>query len=139
MSDVEERFWRKVNLLGSCWEWTGNRMKGGYGTFAFRKGTWGAHRVAYTLCVAEIPDDKMLLHSCDNPGCVNPAHLRVGSHKDNMEDKVARGRQRNGKESQTHCKRGHPLSGDNVYFKPSRPNSRNCRECKRERERKFKV
>jgi len=93
-SRIRARFWAKVDRRGpdECWEWTGARYPAGYGR-AVRDGrVVVAHRRAYEYAVGPIPDGMDLLHSCDNPPCVNPAHLRPGTDADNARDKVERGR-----------------------------------------------
>lgn len=96
-----DRFWSKADTSGSCWMWTGGRDKDGYGRFAVSVGRFDgrqrqkhmrAHRLAYVLSKGAIPTGKLVLHSCDQPGCVNPDHLRVGTQKQNRADAVARGR-----------------------------------------------
>ena len=85
-----------------CWEWQKARdWRYGYGVLKWaresRKETQ-AHRVSYTAFIGEIPEGAHILHSCDNPLCCNPEHLRVGSNSENVQDKVSRGRQQKGEE-----------------------------------------
>jgi len=89
----QDRFWSKVKKNGNrdCWEWQGKRNYG-YGLFSLRGETVRAHRMAYTLAVGPIPEGLLILHSCDNRACVNPAHLRLGTQKDNMCDRDDRNR-----------------------------------------------
>lgn len=75
-----------------CWEWQGARLRAGYGNFALRKKWYKAHRVAYELAHGPVPDGMWVLHRCDNPPCCNPAHLRLGTPKDNSADMVEKGR-----------------------------------------------
>lgn len=87
---THERFWSKVRVLGptDCWIWTSVRQSKGYGTFSVGGRAGGmvlAHRFAVSLQV-EIPEGAHVLHECDNPPCVNPAHLRVGTRSENMRD-----------------------------------------------------
>lgn len=90
---VEERFIEKVSKLpNGCWEWQGQRNHSGYGVFYLVGKYVGAHRVSYGLFVAPIPDGMMVCHHCDNPPCVNPAHLFVGTAKDNTQDMIQKGR-----------------------------------------------
>ena len=90
--DSIQRFWSKVDKRGACWNWTASRMVSGYGVLKFRGRTCGAHRVAYELTHGPIPDGMVVMHSCDNPSCVNPAHLSLGTICDNMRDMYAKGR-----------------------------------------------
>lgn len=121
-----ERFWSKVDKSGECWYWTASRDPKGYGTFGFEGKVHKAHRIAYTLAFGEIPAGAHILHSCDNPPCVNPGHLRPGTHTENMQDKVMHGR--HFQSNQTHCKRSHPLDDFNTYITPD--GRRNCRACR---------
>lgn len=98
------RFWAKVDRSGgddSCWRWTASgqvRPGRDYGLVKTpgRK-TDGAHRVAYILSAGEdIPPGMFVCHHCDNPRCCNPRHLFVGTHQDNVDDKVSKGRQSRG-------------------------------------------
>ena len=96
---MEARFLAKVNKIeGGCWEWTGdtfdeevNGKK--YGKFTIGGCNFGAHRIAYELWTGEIPPELVVRHQCDNPPCVNPAHLLTGTQKENMADKIERNRQ----------------------------------------------
>jgi len=87
---VDERFEEKVERIpvAGCWIWTGALNNKGYGNFC---GGY-AHRWSYQRFVGEIPDGLNVLHRCDTPSCVNPAHLRLGSQLDNMRDAKSKGR-----------------------------------------------
>ena len=93
---LEDRFWSKVDKSGDCWIWTANRNAKGYGFFKIGSVNSLAHRVSYDLCVGEIPDGMLCLHRCDNPPCVNPKHLWIGSNQQNMDDMKRKGRQAKG-------------------------------------------
>lgn len=88
----EERFWSHVDCSGgasSCWLWTGCVGAWGYGSFQ----RWLAHRFSYMLAHGvELTSDQCVCHSCDTPRCVNPAHLWVGTPKQNTDDCIAKGR-----------------------------------------------
>lgn len=73
--------------VDDCWLWKSNKDKDGYGTMRSGKQNKRAHRVSYEQYVGKIPEGKFILHSCNNPACVNPNHLRIGTHKDNMKDR----------------------------------------------------
>lgn len=97
-----ERFWPKVdkNGPGGCWIWKGAMKRGGYGLFAVKdrkKKLIAAHRFSYELVHGRFPEDinprdHSVCHRCDNPPCVNPAHLFVGTYQDNTNDRVAKKR-----------------------------------------------
>lgn len=90
-----DRFWSKVGRTGDddCWEWQASKFTSGYGQFGIGSRPWPAHRVSWVLANRRpIPRDYYVLHTCDNPGCVNPRHLFVGTHKDNMGDMIRKGR-----------------------------------------------
>lgn len=94
----EKRFWSyidKTSNLQGCWEWTGRTNFGGYGRINWDGKKILAHRVAWMLAYGKEPTT-FLLHSCDNPKCVNTDHLREGTHQDNAKDRVERNRQPKG-------------------------------------------
>lgn len=91
---VEEafRYFMPGDPPDHCWIWTGRRNMHNYGTFTVKGKPYGAHRVAYEVFVGPIPDGLYVCHHCDNPPCVNPKHLHVGTAKDNHADMDSRGR-----------------------------------------------
>jgi hypothetical protein len=95
--DVIKIFWSKVIIKGKddCWEWTGNKDKDKYGLFYIDGINHRVHRFSFTLSGGILnSDNPLVLHRCDNPGCVNPAHLFAGSQKDNIYDCIKKGRRR---------------------------------------------
>ena len=102
--DIETRFWRYVSPepTSGCWLWTGGCAYG-YGVFGIPNGSYGvlregnrmqsirAHRMAWELWRGPVPENVQVLHKCDVKCCVNPDHLYLGSHADNMRDRDARG------------------------------------------------
>lgn len=92
----EARFWAKVTKGDGCWEWAGFRSREGYGQL--RTGPRGrqkqelAHRVSWEVSVGPIPAGLLVCHHCDNPPCVRPDHLFVGTSSDNLRDSAAKGR-----------------------------------------------
>jgi hypothetical protein len=95
---VAERFSRKVELIpfSDCHYWNGCVEKRGYGRFGIGSKVYLAHRVSYALANGDCPKHLEIRHRCDNPSCVNPAHLEPGTHRENMADMQARRRQRLG-------------------------------------------
>lgn len=89
---IQERFEAKFTKFEDCWEWEACKNDSGYGMFNFSGQTRKAHRVAYQFYVGEIPEGMCVCHQCDNPGCVNPAHLFLGTKFDNNKDCESKGR-----------------------------------------------
>jgi hypothetical protein len=90
--DKIEAFWEKVQKGDGCWSWTAAKHRDGYGMVNMDTGIRKAHRVAWEVTHGQIPDGMDVCHTCDNPICCNPAHLWLGTHNDNMADRVAKGR-----------------------------------------------
>lgn len=94
------RFWSKVNIGNpdQCWPWGGtiNRQRYGYGKFSIGNTAFRAHRIAYMIAKGDIPRGLVVRHRCDNPACVNPGHLDVGTIADNVRDMISRNRHSHG-------------------------------------------
>lgn len=89
--EILQRFLVKVDKTSDCWLWTGEISNKGYGRFRYKGSRVSAHRVSYTLFKGEIRG-LCVLHKCDNPRCVNPDHLFLGTHRDNLMDAIKKGR-----------------------------------------------
>ena len=91
-----DAFWKKVDISGDCWEWVGSRLPKGYGRIGFKDETGKhivlAHRFSYETFIGLIPEGLFVCHSCDNPPCIRPSHLWLGTKKDNAQDSVKKGR-----------------------------------------------
>jgi hypothetical protein len=111
-----------IDLDTGCWVWQRAKTTAGYGTLTLDGKSAYAHRVFYEGYVADIPQGYVLDHLCRNPACCNPHHLEPVTHAENMR-----------RTRRPTCKRGHPLTGTNVYLAPD--GERQCRECNRLRDR----
>ena len=91
---VCERFTKFVGepTENGCWPWLGTRQKSGHGYFSYNSYPIQAYRMSWILVNGPIPNNLHILHSCDNGWCVNPDHLHLGTHQDNMKEKMDRGR-----------------------------------------------
>lgn len=123
---VLDRFWEKVLVTDQCWWWMPRPIGSGYGRFVIRYHIEElAHRFSYQLARGPIPDGLFVCHHCDNPRCVNPAHLFVGTALDNNRDCVRKGRNY---QARPYCKRGHRMDGDNILW-ARKTGKRQCRSC----------
>lgn len=98
---LDERFWEKVHKSNDCWEWVGARCNKGYGSIGIDGKTHRAHRVSWEIHSGKVPKDMCVLHVCDNPPCVNPDHLFLGTIADNNRDRQEKGRTQRG---ETHAR-----------------------------------
>lgn len=140
--ELEDKFLNFIDLGDNeCWEWVGHKTKGGYGNFCCLGQNFVAPRAAMAIFLGESkPTYILCLHHCDNPSCVNPLHLYWGNQEDNMEDRVNRGR--DSYANMTHCRKGHPFSGENLAWDRRTGTNRwrrRCKQCKRESCVKFRA
>lgn len=128
----------RIDGATGCWLWNGhtrgrNRFK--YGLVDVCGKRYGAHRLSYILHKGPIPEGgdfrgMCICHTCDNPLCVNPDHLFLGTHQENMTDKTVKGRT---ERSKTHCRHGHERNEENTYR--YKGGSAQCRVCAMLRQR----
>jgi hypothetical protein len=94
--EIKTKFWERVRRGDGCWEWTGTVLNTGYGQLGFfrngKRTNHAAHRLSYEINKGPIPRGLFVCHHCDNPRCVRPEHLFLGTAKDNSQDMVAKGR-----------------------------------------------
>jgi len=141
--DAIERFWVKVDKRGpdECWPWTAGLISSGYGMFHPSKPEQVlAHRFSYTITTGEIPVGLVIDHLCHNKTtckggrdcqhrkCCNPVHLTVRTNEENLLASP------NHNSKKVHCPRGHLYDEANTYYAPSKPGSRRCLTCARQRD-----
>jgi hypothetical protein len=143
MPTMKEQFWANVDRTGNCWLWTACRDRYGYGRLSAEGRRYKAHRASWELHFGPIPEGKGVLHSCDNPPCVRPDHLFLGTQVDNIRDMIAKGRYVNGFKGKTsvrplrsQCGRGHDYTPENTGF--AKAGNRFCKQCKALTERRWK-
>lgn len=130
--ELQQRILRRIEISpNGCWEWTGYRLPSGYGKMSYKgQRAKFVHRMSY-LAFHESPADKDVCHHCDNPPCVNPKHLFLGTAKDNAIDMMKKKRHPFHLEAEkTNCRRGHPLCGYNLRINRT-TGRRQCKECHR--------
>ena len=117
--NTEETFWKKVDIKGpnDCWEKQGWKDCDGYRFYCYQGREWRAHRLAYTFAKGPIPEGLVVMHSCDNTACCNPAHLSVGTQADNVHDMISKGRSRGNTSNHPYARRaGFPVIAGKKKF-----------------------
>lgn len=136
---VKERFFAKIVVSDKCWEWKAAKSSSNpskaYGVFSVDGKLVKAHRLAFELFKNQrIQAGMLACHHCDNPRCVNPLHIFIGTSRDNVVDAENKGRLYHHKGVlMTHCRRGHPLTDSNIYVY-HKSGDRVCRTCRAMRE-----
>lgn len=134
---LKDRFWAKVKKTDGCWVWTGTRagtMLYGYLRLGGKRGKMvAAHRLSWKMHYGEIEGGAWVLHKCDNPPCVRPDHLWLGTRKENAMDMARKGRANRPSLTIKKCKRGHVFDLDNTRLRRCHGYEqyigRHCRKC----------
>src|SRR5215468_4529618 len=121
-NDLPVRIRNKILIdpMSNCWNWIAGKMQG-YGWTTLGSRQLRAHQLTYHLLIGPVPKDKILHHTCENRACCNPIHLEIVTRKKHLEKHPVT--------PKTHCKNGHPLSGENLYRSPpnvSHPHGQRC-------------
>lgn len=118
VNQLLERFMVKVHKTPDCWQWNAGKDRYGYGVFYGPPKTLRAHRVAYELFIGAIPKGKCVLHHCDNPTCVNPNHLFLGTQAENNADMTIKNRQAHGERVPTAKLTRHEVQEIRALYRP---------------------
>lgn len=137
VDESKQKVFSKVNKLeNGCWQFTGAKDKDGYGLVYLNGKQYKAHRIAVDC----YDSTKIVMHWCDYPSCVNPCHLKIATHYDNVHDMINKGRNnfflsnnRITKPMVSHCKYGHEYSKENTRIYKT---ERHCRQCERLRSKR---
>lgn len=146
-----ERLFANTERVGDCIVWKGDAHRNGYGYINSRGRRFTTHRVSWALHFGPIPAGLFVCHTCDNPPCINPDHLWLGTTSENTADMVAKGRSNPwpgldaaaaahaAKRARlvVECKHGHRRTPENTYVSPE--GKRSCRDCWRENSRRWKA
>lgn len=139
----QQGFFQRIQLdeTTGCWNWGGPVFANGYGSIRYDKRQVYVHRVSAHLYLGfDLNSPLHVLHRCDNRKCFNPKHLFIGTRLENMRD--ARDKGRLWQMKRTHCPKGHPYSGSNLYIRPgveAGRSKRGCRICRNRASKKFKT
>lgn len=141
--NLKDRFYGKIKKTKTCWYWTACVSSFGYGQISVNGKSVGAHRISWEIHNGSILDGLHVLHKCDNPPCVNPDHLFLGTNKDNVEDRYVKGRCFSSHKFKTHCKHGHEFSPENTVKHKFKTKTgfgfgRKCLTCRRAIDKKYK-
>lgn len=117
----------RIRIVNGCWEWQRARNKAGYGNVVHNGRTWLSHRLPYMFATGQNPGELLVCHRCDNPPCINPDHLYLGTYKDNASDMHNRGR--NWQAVIENCPRSHPLADFNLVPSHLKRGGRSCWAC----------
>ena len=105
-----------INMETECWEWDLRIDKDGYGQCRINRKIKRTHRISWETFREKIPKGKCVLHHYDNPKCINPNHLYIGTHQDNMDDKIQRGRSGNTRDQYNNNFRGKKVIADGILY-----------------------
>jgi len=136
-------FFKNVSMgpESKCWDWLGAISRKGYGQFKYTNTMKSPHRISYEFFNGPFSSALHVLHKCDNPKCVNPRHLFLGTNQDNVDDKMRKGRHQSS--SQTHCKSGHEFNEENTIRSKRSDGTKNyrrsCRKCNNISKKKYRA
>ena len=135
---VKERIENRiVKDVSGCWLWQGH-LRDGYGQVSVLGKPKAVHRIYWELINGTIPEGILVCHRCDVRNCINPSHLFLGTVKENMQDKIKKGRDHN--KSKTKCKLGHLFNKKNTYvYIHNNRKSRICRICRKQKQAAWRI